>query len=307
MRAGVRTYEENGQMKAAYDVEAASGASNDAVNVWDQIKRLGLEYHIAELDALGLTVIPRDKVNAQDLVDDIRSTTRRIVEQRLGRQLDWEGGEPLGDRFAGIGQTFYGLALEDPVYQRMVLNPVALAFADYCVGRSCHLATCLALLKSSGKDDLKLHTDNLAFPGPFPAPIQSVNVTWPLSDYTKDGGPLCYVPGSHRQCRPPFPGEADHERVPVEAEAGSLIIWNGATWHGAFARKSAGYRLNVVTAYSRSYILPQERYMIEVTREILDANPPRFATLMGQDNPQFSPGGYDSTKRDNVAGNSWWD
>ncbi len=293
---------------AAADLEPQrSQFTEDALAVWGEIRRLGLEYHVAELDALGLTVIPPETLNAGDLVPELIETTRALVERRRGETLDWEGGGSLGDRYDGIGQTCDGLAIEAPVYQRMVLNPVALALADYTVGRSCFLATCLALLKSSSTRDLALHTDYLGYPAPYPAQIQLLNVTWPLVDYTVESGALCYVPGSHRQYRPPLRNEGVADRVPVEAPAGSLIVWNGAVWHGAFARQRPGYRLNIVTSYSRSYVITQERYVLKAPPAVVARNPPRFATLMGLDNPQFGEHGFDPDKGANLAGATWWD
>jgi ectoine hydroxylase-related dioxygenase (phytanoyl-CoA dioxygenase family) len=68
----------------------------------------------------------------------------------------------------------------------------------------------------------------------------------------------------------------------VECKAGSMIFWGGNTWHGAFARKNPGLRINLIIAMFRPHMRPQEPYRENVTQEILDANPPRFATLMGK-------------------------
>jgi hypothetical protein len=43
-----------------------------------------------------------------------------------------------------------------------------------------------------------------------------------------------------------------------------------------------GLRLTLITSYFRSYLRTQELYRERVTEEMLDRNPPRFATLMGQ-------------------------
>ena len=61
-----------------------------------------------------------------------------------------------------------------------------------------------------------------------------------LTPCTKDNGALAVVPGSHRLARQPMPGEGIDQAVPVEAEVGSLILWHGGTWHGAF-RRAAQY------------------------------------------------------------------
>jgi ectoine hydroxylase-related dioxygenase (phytanoyl-CoA dioxygenase family) len=108
------------------------------------------------------------------------------------------------------------------------------------------------------------------------------------------------VPGSHRYGRHPLPGEGADALVPVRAEAGSLLVWHGNTWHGAAARRASGLRINLIVAMMRPYLRPQEVYREHVTAEILARNPPRFATLVGQhlnygwqhDGPRQIPGSY---------------
>ena len=74
---------------------------------------------------------------------------------------------------------------------------------------------------------------------------------------------------------------------PIEAPAGSLVVWNGNMWRGAFPRQTDGLRVNLTTYFMRDYLLPQEDYRSTVTQEILDRNPKRFATLVGLGNPNY--------------------
>ena len=88
-------------------------------------------------------------------------------------------------------------------------------------------------------------------PPPFPLFAQYANVTWLLSDYSKEGGALCFVPGSHLLCRQPGPQEGYDQLVPVEAPMGSFVIWHGNTWHGAYRRQTAGLRMAVAFLFAR--------------------------------------------------------
>jgi hypothetical protein len=117
---------------------------------------------------------------------------------------------------------------------------------------------------------------------PFPSIPQVCNITYALSDYTRENGALCFVPGSHKHLCHPAPGEGLDQRVPVECEAGSIIFWGGNAWHGAYARTAPGLRVNLIMAMMRPHMRPQEALRENVTQEILDANPPRFAKLMGK-------------------------
>jgi len=296
---------------AAEQVLEKTQANIDFSIVWKEVKRLGLESHVAELEAVGYTVIPPEKVAPPEFVERIRSALCAVVERRSGVKLDLESGATFAGQGDGAWEPLTFTLFEDPVFQEAVLNPTALALADYAVGKSCMLSTCIALVKGPGAGSLGLHTDNgaLAIPAPYPAYPLLLNCTWVVTDYTKEGGALCMIPGSHSYGRGPTAGEAYAAPVAIEAPAGSLVLWNGSIWHGSFPRTLPGVRLTLVTIYTRPFVIPQERYREEVTPEILDRNPPRFAELMGKNVYQycFKEEGYDNAKVMRVAGKSWWD
>ncbi len=85
-------------------------------------------------------------------------------------------------------------------------------------------------------------------PAPYPAYAQVANATWLLTGYDRDAGALSFWPGSHKFCRPATSRETTGvERfVPVTAPAGSLVVWHGNTWNGAFPRRTPGLRVNLL-------------------------------------------------------------
>ena len=91
------------------------------------------------------------------------------------------------------------------------------------------------------------------------------------------------VPGSHKYCRLPADGEGEDVAVPVEAPEGSLILWHGNTWHGAYPKRTDGLRLNLTTYVCNRRLKPQEDFLANVTQEMLDRNPVEFAHLVGAD------------------------
>jgi ectoine hydroxylase-related dioxygenase (phytanoyl-CoA dioxygenase family) len=48
------------------------------------------------------------------------------------------------------------------------------------------------------------------------------------------------APSSHRYARRPRSGEGADAAFPIEAPMGSLVVWNGNLWHGAFPRTEPG-------------------------------------------------------------------
>jgi hypothetical protein len=262
----------------------ALDASTRSIEAWDEIRKLDLVENVAELEATGLTVVDPDKAAGPGFALRLRDAIVRVGERRGGAPLDLDAADHPGRGAFGdvFGLQLYYLLFEDRVFQEAIVNPVALALSTYLLGESCIISNCLAGVKGPGGGDLGLHADNVMIPAPFPPYAQVCNVTWALTDYGEDAGPLVYVPGSHRLCRHPLPGEGRDALVPVQARAGSIVFWHGNLWHGAAARRAPGLRINLIVAMMRSYLRPQEPYREHVTQEVLDANPPRFATLLGQ-------------------------
>jgi hypothetical protein len=262
-------------------------ARDDAMKrIWENIRKHELEHYITELETFGLTVIPPEKASPPGFIKRLKEATLQFIEKHDGRAPDLETG--LSHKNQILGDYHY-LILHDPVFQEMLCQPVATALLDYTLGESSIVHANSALCKGPhdelipGSDlVLPLHSDNQHLPGPFHSFAEFANLTWALTDYSKDNGSLAWVPGSHLMCRHPLPGEGDALAIPVEAPAGSIIFWHGNTWHGAFRRRNTGLRLSIGCIYSRPYIWPRHPLREDVTPEILAANPPRFAKFCGK-------------------------
>ena len=254
--------------------------------VWEGIKKYGLAENIAELETRGLTVVPPEKAAPAGFAERLKEGVLRYIERQDGRLPDFENGETHRNHVLG---DYHYLILTDPIFQEMLCQPVACVFLDYLLGEGAIVHANAALCKGphdappdGGDLVLPLHSDNQLLPGPFHPFAEFCNITWALTDYSKEEGALAYVPGSHLLCRHPLFGEGVAEALPVECPAGSLIIWHGNTWHGAFRRTAPGVRLSTGCIFSRPYIWPRHPLREDVTQEILDRNPPRFAKLCGR-------------------------
>jgi hypothetical protein len=270
--------------------------------LWANIKQYDLAAHIAEIDTFGLTIVPPEKAAPHGFADRLREGLLRVIETMEGRRPDFDTGESHRNQILG---GYHYLILKDPVFQEMLCQPVALTLLDYLLGEGAIVHANSALCKGphdeapgGGELILGLHSDNQLLPGPFHSFAEFCNITWALTDYTKAGGALAYVPGSHLLCRHPLPGEGVEQAVPVECPAGSLICWHGNTWHGAFRRTIPGIRLSIADIFSRPYIWPRHPLRDDVTPDILERNPPRFAKLCGKhvmtnwrdEGPSYEPG-----------------
>ena len=255
----------------------------DVNYIYDELVRLGLSQYALELDVKGLTVVPPEKIAGADFTRQVRDAVLRTYERRHGEALDFENAETLeAATVTPFGKHMAYMLLEDPIFSDLMMNETLLALVGYRLGRNFSISNCQALIKAKGGKALKLHTDELLVPPPYSANGGGANATYTLTDYTVDDGALLYVPGSHKYRRLPVGDEGADRVVPVEAPAGSLILWDGATWHGAMARQNRGLRLNVILYFIRPHLRPMEVFFDRVDQETLDKYPPRYRTLIGE-------------------------
>jgi len=259
--------------------------ADDVVAVQEALGELDLCANAVELDTAGYTVVPPEKAAPPGFIEAVRDRLLDLIERRDGIVADVVEGATHADlRFP----NYYYLLFEDPIFEELVMQPASLALVTWLLGWSCVLSTSTALIKgpSSREDDDRLdigiHCDTEMHPPPFPLYAQYANATWLLSDYSKEGGSLGFVPGSHLLCRQPSGDEGLDGIVPLEAPMGSLVVWHGNTWHGAYKRRTKGLRMAAAFLFARRYLLPREPYREDVTEEMLARHPERFATLMGQ-------------------------
>ncbi|HWA63337.1 MAG TPA: phytanoyl-CoA dioxygenase family protein [Caulobacteraceae bacterium] len=284
-------------------------ATRDLNGLYRQIRALGLETNLAELDAFGFTVI--ENALTPELTTALRSAVLRQAEQTFAQALDVEAETEHRN-----WKLVPYLMFKDRVFEEAVLNEKPLALITWLLGQSCRLSSLTSHVKGPGGPGLLLHSDTSnGAPAPF-SPFSIVaNCNYALTDYTEAGGALAMVPGSHRHCRQPtryevgLDGEARNpDAIPIEVPAGSAIVWHGNTWHGSFPRKQPGLRINLSMYFCRQHIEPQEDYKNHVPDELIarHGRDSRLATLLGlhsvhgwtDEGPQF-------TERSSRVGRTW--
>jgi hypothetical protein len=252
--------------------------------IYREIRSLGLETNLAELEAFGFTVIPN--ALSSDLTEALRDAVLESAEVNFKRKLDLEGEQALHE----IQLAPY-LLYKDPLFEQALLNPKPLALITYLLGYSCWLSSLTSHVKGPGEVGLPLHSDTAnGVPEPFSPYSHVANCNYALTDYTEERGALAMVPGSHRYFRQPTAAEnklagdgRNPDAIPIEVPAGSAIVWHGNTWHGSFPRKVSGLRVNLSMYFCRQYMAPQELYGDRTPPELLQRHGPnsRMAQLLG--------------------------
>ena len=255
------------------------------------IKERGLEKHLTELEAYGLTILTPEQIGQPRLLERARAAVLRIAEARTGVKHDIETGAHGRMDVVGANDSQYLLFSfleEDPVFEEIIQHPMTLPIIDYYLGEDCQLSSLTCFIKWRNEagygPNLGLHNDSgLYRAGPLPGNPHVFNTNWILTDYTLDNGAFCIVPGSHKLRRHPKPGEGVEDAVPVEAPAGSVLVFHGNVWHGAFPRKNPGLRLSINAYYCGGHYRAQESFRGRISEAMLARNGERFQKLVGYD------------------------
>ena len=244
-----------------------------------QIQELELEQFVLQLEVDGLCVVPPERTGvAPETINAIAEQLLSEAQEVVGCEFDLNEGPKAeltmsadenviaqfsGDRGEPTQFLVQQLCARDRLLRDLAINPVGVALIRHLIGQNAtRFSSHNAFIKWQGEfgygQNLGLHCDQMAVPRPWGRNALTANTNWCITDYSLDGGALAYVPGSHRRMEPPRFPEAVELAVPVEAPAGSLIVFHGATWHGAFPRLTEGMRLSIANYFRHYMVLPQD-------------------------------------------------
>ncbi|MFT5101921.1 MAG: hypothetical protein ACI9HY_004057 [Planctomycetaceae bacterium] len=245
--------------------------------LFNNIQRLQLERNVVELDLYGYTIV--DNVKSPAFFSRLRETILKLGEEdRLAnRQV------PLAGK-GGASYLVPWLLPRGEIFEEAVMAEKPLALITYLMGESCQISSNHAHVRAPGDPPQGMHTDSPLMPDPLPDSPVASNMMWVMDDFNLESGGTLVVPGSHKK-RTNAPANAMDMALPVEARAGSVIVFNGNLWHGAGARTIPGLRVGMTVYFRRMYAVPQEDLNGVISEEAIARNPPRFAHLVGRDSP----------------------
>jgi ectoine hydroxylase-related dioxygenase (phytanoyl-CoA dioxygenase family) len=248
----------------------------------DRICEQGLEPNVAQLELQGYTVL--------------RSVVPSDMRQRLrdGILALEEASERSGRKTFGFGpntRVMYDVITKVPEARQALLNPSVTTLMTYLLGDAFLANLVTGSVFRKGCLAGPIHSDNEFQPEPFPRQPTVATAIWCCDEFTAENGATHIVPRSHRLYRHPRPGEGEEQAQPVVAPAGSIIVWDGATWHSSGAKSTDGERVVLHTSFCRLHVRSLMSFHW-VSTEIVDQHPPRFAELLGLGGPMgFGPEG----------------
>jgi ectoine hydroxylase-related dioxygenase (phytanoyl-CoA dioxygenase family) len=205
---------------------------------------MSLQQHIYELDIYGFTVVER--VLTPEEAGEMRKVLIRCEQ---------EMGTPHTHR--GTARHVSNLPTLDPIFFKTIDHPRILPLLEHFLGKSLILGSLNSRIVTPGDGYQGLHSD---IPADMLNPVSPVmmNTVWMLDDFTPENGATRVVPGTHKSglVVPPDDMDVKHIAQP-SAPAGSVIIFNGQTWHGGGANISKANRHALFGHYRKRMLVFQ--------------------------------------------------
>jgi ectoine hydroxylase-related dioxygenase (phytanoyl-CoA dioxygenase family) len=230
-----------------------------------------LSDQLAAIERDGYAVLER--VIEPELVGELLETIDRVIGA---------AGTPFGaNRFLGERtRRVFNLLPRDPGFARVPLHPAVLPLVEQVLDDQCLLSSLTAIEMHAGQDAQPLHADDGSIMLPRPhIPVVCVAI-WALTDFTTANGATRLVPGSHRRERRPAPGEQE-AYVEAEMPAGSVLVYDGALWHGGGANTTDDRRVGIVVNHCAGFLRQEENQLLAVPRELTATYPRRLQQMLG--------------------------
>jgi ectoine hydroxylase-related dioxygenase (phytanoyl-CoA dioxygenase family) len=168
-----------------------------------------------------------------------------------------------------------------PVFIDLVEHPVALRLLRSVLGWPMLLGNLSANITGPGGGEMVLPADQIFIPTTWPDTPQGANAAWCADDFTAKTGATCFVPGSHLLNRPPTADDRD-EPVPMEAPAGSLVVFNSRIWHRTGNNRTADQRrAGIFGWYTRPIYRPQENWFLSLDPSVRQFASDDLLVLLG--------------------------
>jgi ectoine hydroxylase-related dioxygenase (phytanoyl-CoA dioxygenase family) len=168
------------------------------------------------------------------------------------------------------------------IFFDLFANELILKIVGAFVGTTaiCHLQNGIVLNPNSSGETLefqdRLHRD---FPRYLNGYCASINTFFCLSDFTKENGGTRFILGSHQKSHDTPPTGHD-ERV-VEAQSGSLIVFDSTIWHAGGPNRTHKNRNAVNIQWTRSYIKQQIDLIRLIDSDVLRNLPEKTQQILG--------------------------
>ena len=231
---------------------------------------MDIQAHVGRVRSCGYTVV--EDAIAPALVDALNAAL-----SRLEREHDVK---PAMNGFEGHKTVrIYNLLRHGAPFDQVPVHASVLPIVEGVLDSGCLISSLSSIAIDPGESAQPIHADDMVIPLAKPHIPIVCNSMWALSDFTDANGATRLVPKSHLKPNPDYGGR--YETIPAEMKKGSVLIWDGALWHGGGANRTDARRMGIAMNYCAGFIRQQENQQLGLSPERVRGFPPRLQELIG--------------------------
>jgi ectoine hydroxylase-related dioxygenase (phytanoyl-CoA dioxygenase family) len=226
--------------------------------------------HVERLRHDGFTIVER--AIEPSLVDALNAALQRL-ERELGAKPAMNGFE--GHRTVRI----YNLLAHGAPFDRVPVHDNVLPLVEAVLDQGCLISSLSSIAIDPDESAQPIHADDMVIPLDKPHRPIVCNSMWALTDFTSANGATRLVPGSHKKQNPEYGGK--YETIAAEMPKGSVLLWDGALWHGGGANTTSERRTGIAMNYCAGFIRQQENQQLGLSPSLVKTFPKRLQELVG--------------------------
>jgi ectoine hydroxylase-related dioxygenase (phytanoyl-CoA dioxygenase family) len=235
------------------------------------MERTDIAAHAARIEADGYTIV-------EDVFDATRADALLADLDRLQAEL---GVGPHKNLFEGRNTIrIYNLLARGALYEAIAVDDHVLPVVERILDDGCLVSSLSSISILPGEVAQPIHADDQLIPVPKPHVPFVCNSMWALTDFTDENGATRIIPGSHKRDHSPAFGQ-HYDSQPATMKRGSVMIYDGAMWHGGGANGSGERRVGIAMNYCAGYIRQQENQQLGIPRDVARGFSPRLRELVG--------------------------
>ncbi len=236
------------------------------------MEKAELEIRHKQIEEEGYTIL--ENAIEPDLIAEFRDEIHRVERER--------DTAPKGNTVEGFKTLrTYNLLAKSASFQKMPVHEAVLPLVEKVLEPDCLLSGMTSMDLGPGEVPQPLHPDDFVINVKRPHPPLVCTTIWALTDFTEDNGATRIVPGSHKRDQLPDYSQS-YESIPAVMPAGSVLVFDGALWHGSGQNRSGdSWRLGINVQYCAGFIRTQQNQYVGIPREIARTFPDRLLELCG--------------------------
>ncbi len=188
----------------------------------------------------------------------------------IGREGDMRDAE-IGETSEPIYQLMFSLPNKGKVFRELMMHDPFHRYANgHLMGSHWTVWGMNGIVTRRGAAEQFLHTDTSTVPAAMLTRPVMINCFVCVSDFDLDMGPTGFVLGSHRGPPPRYDGDEWTPRAAAVARKGSVIVWDGSTWHGQTEHRSDRTRHAIALSFCLFALRPGENFCASIQDDVLE-------------------------------------